>query len=371
VQVRRTLDAVGLANLQSCGSVHSCPRCNARVMARRRLEIGAGLASHMAAGGSVLFSTFTLQHYAGQPLAPMLSAINPAWNSATTRNKAGRADFAEYGIVGSIRVLETNFGDNGWHPHLHGALLGRPGLTQADADSLTDSMYARWSADLRRRGYASARVAQRVEVVESVAAAVSRYLTKASPADVLDVGEGPSGSGWSLDAAEGGAGAPQAPRAPEGADRDRSERDAGSALGLELTHSQGKTARGFTDTLPHWCLLDRVLAYGDADARDLWNEHERATKGRNVITWSHGLRAALGVGVEVSDDVIAAEALGTDDDAVVEIIPEAWDALANARRGHLIPGIVLAARVSDAHLTDYLDAHSIAYERVSLSVPAA
>jgi hypothetical protein len=48
----------------------------------------------------------------------------------------------------------------------------------------------------------------------------------------------------------------------------------------------------------------------------LWREYERATKGRQAITWSKGLRQLLAV-TERTDEEIAAEEIGGEDLAVI------------------------------------------------------
>jgi hypothetical protein len=48
----------------------------------------------------------------------------------------------------------------------------------------------------------------------------------------------------------------------------------------------------------------------------VWREYERATKERQAITWSKGLRQLLAV-TERTDEQIAAEEIGGDDLAVI------------------------------------------------------
>src|SRR5699024_9970044 len=43
-KVRKKSEAVGYAGLATCGSVWACPRCSAKIMAVRRLELGALIA---------------------------------------------------------------------------------------------------------------------------------------------------------------------------------------------------------------------------------------------------------------------------------------------------------------------------------------
>ena len=58
------------------------------------------------------------------------------------------------------------------------------------------------------------------------------------------------------------------------------------------------------------------MTSGDSDDLIVWREYERATKGRQAITWSKGLRQLLAV-TERTDEEIAAEEIGGDDLAVI------------------------------------------------------
>ena len=77
-------------------------------------------------------------------------------------------------------------------------------------------------------------------------------------------------------------------------------------------------------------ILDDFRWTGDDDDRVLWREYERATKGRQAITWSKGLRQLLAV-TERTDEEIAAEEIGGEDLAVID--GDGW------RRIVRIPGL--------------------------------
>ena len=67
---------------------------------------------------------------------------------------------------------------------------------------------------------------------------------------------------------------------------------------------------------PGFEILDDFRWTGDDDDRVLWREYEHATKGRQAITWSKGLRQLLAV-TERTDEEIAAEEIGGEDLAVI------------------------------------------------------
>ncbi|MEW6747906.1 MAG: replication protein, partial [Planctomycetota bacterium] len=72
----------GFAGVVTCGSVWSEPVCNAKIMARRAVEVGAAIALWQAQGHPVAFATFTMRHRKGQPLASLWDALSGAWQRA-------------------------------------------------------------------------------------------------------------------------------------------------------------------------------------------------------------------------------------------------------------------------------------------------
>lgn len=313
VGLRLTGGRAGLAGLTSCGSVWACPRCNSRIMAVRALEVGAGVALWLAQGGSMALLTVTARHHRGQRLAALWAGIAKAWRSVLDGN-AGKAIRRDHGIAGIIKATEVTHGRrNGWHPHFHLLVfLDRP----TDLTALHSRIFARWDRALVRLGFAAPlMVGQDIREVKD-GADLACYLTKAT--------------------------------------------DDPRRLGLELTHSQGKLARSALSTRTPWELLDDVEA-GDADALDLWNEYELASKGKRQITWSRGLRDRLALlDAERSDDDIAADEVGTDADTLFWITADGWDQL--IRNAELIPQLLdLTESGGLTAARGFLDLHHVEY----------
>lgn len=63
-------------------------------------------------------------------------------------------------------------------------------------------------------------------------------------------------------------------------------------------------------------VLDDFRWTGDTDDLIVWREYERATKGRQAITWSKGLRQLL-TAADRTDEEIAVEEIGGEDLAVI------------------------------------------------------
>jgi len=86
------------------------------------------------------------------------------------------------------------------------------------------------------------------------------------------------------------------------------------SVGWEMTSTQTKSRTRASGSRTPWEVLADV-AGGDADALDVWHEWEAGSKGKRALTWSRGLRARFGLGVEASDEDVAAVEVGTAADA--------------------------------------------------------
>lgn len=280
VAVRLRGGVAGFAGLSTCSSVWADPVCNAKIMARRAVEIGAAVGVWQAQGGRVAFVTMTMRHRKGQRLPTLWNALSKAWQR-TVGGKAWGADRQRHGVAGWLRVVEVTHGPNGWHVHVHALLFLLPGLVEPDVAELHASMFRRWSRALVREGLARPlMVGQDARLVEGAGdSSLSGYFTKAVYGT--------------------------------------------KSIGLEFTQTQSKSARSTHGTRSVWGLLDDVLL-GDADALDLWHEWERGSKGRRQLTWSKGMRDALQLGVEATDEDIAEEELGTSADDLVLVTSEGW-----------------------------------------------
>lgn len=269
VQVRSNGAAVGYAGLASCGSVWACPVCNARIQAVRRLEVGTALAWALADGGAA-FGAYTLRHHAGSSLDGTWRGLSKCWE-AVARDKSVRNVRAALGLVGTIRAAEVTHGANGWHPHLHPVhLFSRP-IGHDGVAALHSAQFAAWRRAADRLGLdAPVLGAQDLHLVtgENAHAELGDYFTKASYTPTSE------------------------------------------AVGWEMTSTQTKS-RSRGDGRTPWDLLRAVYAEGDADALDLWHRWEKDSKGKRALTWSRGLRKAVGLDREATDEEIADAEVGT------------------------------------------------------------
>lgn len=360
--VRESGGVGGFAGLATCGSVWACGVCNAKIMARRQLEIGAAVEVWKASGGEVAFGTLTMRHWSGHRLEDLWSALSKAWGKVTAGSSWQR-DKERFGIAGWLRVVEVTFGENGWHVHIHslfflessgvadrhqrstptldniqrlesvevGAnsranggeqLVGEQlvGEQAVDLEALKGSVFGRWSAALRSCGLPSPLAAgQDLRILDGAAdEQLSRYFTKAVQ---------------------------QAKR-----------------IGLELTSTQTKTARGVHGTRSVWSFLDDVIDQGDADALDRWHEFQRASKGRRQLTWSQGIRELLGLRAEKSDEEVAGEELGTKDDDLVLITAAGWRVVIGSRL--MVPILEIVERQGLSGVRALLDVSGVEYSLI-------
>lgn len=254
------------SNVQLCGSVWACPVCAPRIREERAREIELGLAVHGMLGGGAGFLTLTTRHAIGQPLAGLFDTMANGFRTVLG-SKGWRQDVAVFGLLGAIRAAEITYGPNGWHPHLHALILSETPLSQEAWDTVADRMFPRWSNVLTRAGYGAPDRKHGLTLTEVRSTDdVARYTSKVQ----------------------------------EGA-HERS-------VGREMSRSDLKQGRRALHRTPQAILRD-FDATGDADDLRLWNEYERATKGRRALTWGRGLKARLAI-EEVSDEEIVAEQVG-------------------------------------------------------------
>lgn len=264
--------------------------------------------------------TNTVRHNRQDRLTTLMDGLSYGWGRMTS-GRAYKVARDDAGVIGYNRSLEVTWGPvNGWHPHFHSLWFAKHLHRAEDAEAFGFAMWARFDQGVQKAGLRSTLPAandwQRVTPLEPDAASVGKYLQK-----VAD----PAG------------------------------------LGYELTHSQSKTARRANSTEPHWSLLKQAV-HGVTPDLWLWHEYERATFGKQQLVSSKKLDELLGVKVDdATDDEIAAEELGTRDDALVVIDAEGWAKLVNNLP--LLLGVLDAAVIGQTVLSALLASNGISHRR--------
>jgi len=311
------------ANLQLCGSVHTCPVCAPKIRQGRAEEIEHALETlrriplvwghrvpgekgvrcdvserHTAQLGSAEFLTLTLPHHFGDSTAHLLETVALAFRRVIGGSGYTR-DRVTYSIVGTIRALDITYGPNGAHPHLHALIIFARALSDAERVALLASFYARWAATVEAAGYD--RPAPGFCQMEPVRSAedVGNYVSKMAVVE----------------------------DAEKKAHR----------VGLEIARhdlKQGRESdsrgRGKENHRTPFQILADFSQSGDMADSELFNEFESAIKGHQAITWSKGLKGTLGVH-EMTDEELAAEEIGGSDIILIE--NHEWQLVTGTRGG--------------------------------------
>lgn len=298
------------AGLATCGSIWACPVCSAKIRNSRALEISRGAGNWDKNGNAVYLLTLTMPHEYGLSLAKLVPAISDGFRSVLS----GRAWVSlkkAIGVVGTIRSMEVTHGANGWHPHLHVLVFfdGHPDAT--GLAEFASHVQTRWKRHIVKAGFRSPNEhgvdIQRCESAEEAGV----YIAKTQ--------------------------------------------DGGRAVGNEI--SRGDMKQGRKGSRTPFEILDDFRWTGDAADLALWGEYERATRARQAITWSKGLRGLLELEAEEqTDEELAAAEVGGDDLAVIPAVY--W------KRIVAIPG--LSSYLLDqaeagglARVNEVLDAHKV------------
>lgn len=295
VEVRKTAGQVGYSGLTTCTSVWACPRCSAKIQAERRAELEVLFAEVLRRDNIIVaFSTKTLRHKKGQDLHTLWSVMNAsaaAVGGATRPKRIKR----EMGHIGYIRNTEVTHGKNGWHPHIHEIHLfdeetildgydpdiheDKNVFVQQKLDALDDAMFSLWKSTAKNRGLGQPlRKYSRMDLVTEIEPLID-YMTKSD------------------------------------ADRALLEKNKknSQSVNFEMTSKMSKQGRQGSRT--PWQILTDFRDSGDMDDLALWHEYEMASKGRNFLVWSKGLKDEFLI-AEKEDEEIAEEVIGSEEDTV-------------------------------------------------------
>ena len=247
--------SVHIGGVKRCGSPWACPVCTPAIGARRAEEVNSAISEAVAQGYTPWFVTATLPHYHQENLKTVLGELLGAWRRTFSGGAAQRWR-GEVGFLGSIKAVETTYGRNGWHPHIHAVVLTK-------AENLDSSFLAeRWANEVTRTGRASPSTQHGFDVRGiSDSTSLGAYLTKLG--------------------------------SPE-------------PIGNELVRADLK--KGRRSSLTPFQLISLAATTGDKAPLGLFLEYESATFGRNALVWSKGLKAQLGVEDVTDDEAVTTEA---------------------------------------------------------------
>ena len=325
VQVRQSEDkkAVGYAGLQTCGSVWACPACSAKIQAQRRLEIGLLMAIAASKGFTVVFTTYTLRHKKGQALSLLWEGLTYAHQRVKQDKTVGKLRKA-HNEVGAVRAVEVTYGDNGWHPHIHSLRFFENEVTQADVDELRRNEFRAWKAAAKKKGLglpsASAFKMDLVDLGdEHTAGQVGRYMVKDLDEEAKETEQGQKiiDSGKKV-----------------------------SGITFEMQGGATKAARRTKSYTPME-LFQEFLDTGNVEFLEKFNEYELASKGKRALTWSPGLKQRFHVR-EKTDEAIANETVGTEEDRVFGITEAGWQRVVEIRAAAILLNTLQQQGITEA-----------------------
>ncbi len=274
------------SGLQTCGSVWSCVSCSFKIRMKRAIEIAFAVAVHLARGGGVLHVVVTMPHRADDPLADLWGMLSDCWGHVTSGG--GWQTFRErHGVEGYIRAAEVTHGwRSGWHPHCHILLF----VDKPMSPTVNSEAYYELRKAIRERW--CKRMASKYGRTMSDEFGIRVEPVKADEAE---------GSGSYL-----------------------------TKVGYELAMVDTKVGRGEGHRTPFAIAYDAAET-GDLADIELLREWVSASHRKRSITWSNGLRASFGLGVEKTDEELAAE--DQDGETVAEFDPQLWKDISSRRDG--------------------------------------
>lgn len=318
VAVRATQTAEGVragyAGLATCGSVWACPVCSAKISAQRSEEIGQVLNRAQRRGYSLALVTLTVRHHKGQGLREVWDAVASGWKAVTT-GSGWLADQKKYGIKGWVKAVEVTHGANGWHVHVHTALIFKAQKDvsfDVQAKALGLRLFSRWQTGLGKVGFTASRKGFDAQAVGTAkdAEKLAHYLAK------------------------------------------------GAGMAKEATLGQFKEAKNGNRT--PFQILQSLLDAGDMEDLALWHEWESGSRGRRQIGWAKGLREWAGVGESLSDEELAQQELGTSDDDLVLLPGDSWEEV--RAQGLEVKVLEVAEALGALGLRQWLDFVGLAWQ---------
>lgn len=274
VSVVKTTRGATYSGLQICGSVWHCPVCAARITNERRKDISDAIAAARQLGFKPVLVTLTARHHSRTHLKKQLEAMTKA-HEGLWRGEPAKRFKARYNVFGFIRNLEvTHSVVSSFHPHIH-SIVFVPAELQIEA--FAADMRARWQRSAARRGLTmNGHGFDATDADDKVADYLAKFGAEPSE-QTLQKWQ----NGWN-------------------------EAD-------ELTRWHTKKGKGHSQPVravdghyTPWQLLDFAAA-GDKEAAKLFRRYAVTFHGRRQLHWSDGLRAALGLKEELTDEEAAQE----------------------------------------------------------------
>lgn len=253
--------AAKASGVLTCNSIHACPTCARKLRARAMKRVSKALAGGLDAHPCDVWQmiSVTLRHHAGMSLRWLRDGEMKAWRRCRQDGRVQRI-FKRH-VKASIRAFEvTHSFVNGWHPHLHIAIL-TSGWTDEERETLArvweeSVIWALSHVDAdNRKKHAKTSEGYHVKLEERTRALACRPNAE-------------HGIRWSKKTLR---------RGDEGSKLQAYLTD----IGLELSLGATKTTQRTQSRTP-WQIAESAVN-GDLEDVRLWREYEQGVKGTRCI----------------------------------------------------------------------------------------
>ncbi len=212
--------------------------------------------------------TLTLPHDFGQTLKDLLGTVRQSLSTLVS-GRRWQEDKGRFDLNHWVRAHDVTVGPNGWHPHLHIVLFGDRALSTDELATLEERLFQRWAGAIGNRGNRRPTREHGIALEQARSRSdVSRYVCQVVAGD-----------------------------------------EESTPVALEVARGDLKTSSHHGHRTP-WQVLADFRETGDAFLLKLWHEWEQTTRNVHAIRWSKGLRAAVGLRKELSDEEIVAVEIG-------------------------------------------------------------
>lgn len=295
--------SASFAGTMKCANVWACPICSARISEQRRVELEQLITEAKLQGYRVAMLNATISHNKAQSLVNVRDLFVRTWRMFTS-GRWWKETKAEWGVVGTVRALETTYGEHGWHVHAHFLIIYKP--PQGDYDFPLHGL----EADAKKRWV-------------RVAATVGTYANYDNGLTITQ------------NASEISAYVTKFGRLPE-VESQKQRLAAADASGWNESHEiakqVNKKSRSNKGRSPFQLLQDYVD--GDKQSGALFVEYVKAMKHQRQLVYSNGLKDLFLIEDEKTDGEIANE---TEPETVVEIDKNLWrEVVRQRKRGKLL-----------------------------------
>ncbi len=294
----------GYKGVMTCGIPSTCPICGAKIAEHRRAELAMAVKVARSRGFVTALASLTMSHHYGDDMGVLLGDLRLMFRKI--KRLAAWAHMVEvYGVlIGGKKQLsamtgfENTWSDlNGHHPHLHPLFILAAG-----------SDVAAFQCDLRDLWYTVRKLGWSGGTPDNLDAWERGCTVTSNDGDVAEYvnkfGRPPR---WDVD--------------------------------KELASLHNKRGRGPGGRSRHYTMRELLICYsgsGDMFYGSPWLQYAVAMRGRHLLQWSPGLRVFLGLGVELSDEEVAASGDDLERD-LLALGADLWHLLCvSGKRGDLL-----------------------------------